>query len=66
MILHTIIEADSIFYCESNQKHEFHRLNNCIVETCVSEKEEHIVRLYSTNPYDYLNPKLSPDSVFKP
>lgn len=65
MILHTIIDQNEIFAFQGTEKHEFFKMENCIVETCISNGERRVSRLISTNPYDYLNPKFNPNTVFK-
>jgi hypothetical protein len=63
MILHTIINEADIF-AQANQlpKTEFLNISGGMLEYKINNGRRQAVRLYSTNPYLYLDSLYAPDS----
>lgn len=73
MILYTIYDPDIIFNYESlynneaNTKYSEIYVDGIMVQAVQLNNSDYCVnRIISTNPMDYLNPKLQPGSIVQP
>lgn len=65
MTLHTIVSFDDIFSAENPQEPLYEQRQNGYVSLTKAENGFVVNSLFSTNPYDYLNPNLAPGSPYK-
>jgi hypothetical protein len=73
MILYTIYDPDIIFNYESpynneaNTKYSEIYVDGIMVQAVQLNNNDYCInRIISTNPMDYLNPKLQPGSIVQP
>lgn len=65
MILHTIIDENDIFRQGDNEMPtQFIDIKGGQLEYRFYNEKKQVVRLHSTNPYDYLKSEYQPYSIF--
>lgn len=64
MVLHTIISEYDIFRNQDDiYQPQYMNISDGFIEYNECKGEKKIVRLHSTNPYDYLKDEYSPDTL---
>lgn len=63
-MIHSIISMDDIFFTENAANTEYCRISGGLLEVNTVGGEKRICRLYSTNPYLYLNRRYRPYAAF--
>lgn len=62
MLIHSIVSESDIFYTDSIIQPVFRNINGGLIEIDSSAGTGRIKRLYSTNPYLYLEKRYQPYS----
>ena len=62
MLIHSIVSESDIFYTDSVIQPVFRNINGGLIEVESSVGAERVKRLYSTNPYLYLEKRYQPYS----
>ena len=66
MILHAIINEYDIFTVwENNVSNKYQKFNGGIIEYAIINEQKQLVRLHSTDPYNYLKQEFNPYSIIK-
>ena len=66
MILHAIINEYDIFTVwENNVTNKYQKFNGGIIEFAIINEQKQLVRLHSTDPYNYLKQEFNPYSIIK-
>ena len=66
MYLYTIVnEADIFFNEKTDVETGYKKMDNGLLEYRTYNNVKEVVRLHSTNPFDYLKPEYQPYSVIK-
>ncbi len=65
MTLHTVISYHDIYFKESETELHYTNRKNGFVSLVNISGCLYVNSLFSTNPYDYLNPGLRPGSKYK-
>ncbi len=65
MLIHSIVSEGDIFFTDSVSKSVFRNINGGMLEVENSDGDFQVKRLYSTNPYLYLDKRYSPFSNIK-
>ena len=66
MILHTIINKYDIFPIgENNVTNKYKKFNGGILEYEIINEHKQLVRLHSTDPYNFLKQEFNPYSIIK-
>lgn len=66
MILYTIMPIDAVMHNENPVEHNKTRIvqyDNYQLEVSMTNGHAQVQRIFSTNPRDYLNPKIQPGSA---